>query len=76
LGETAETAHRSRGRPAPQLRLQPDFADAHNGLGGALMAQGKIDEAVAHFESAVRLDPTFTAAEHNLATALAVQGNK
>ena len=39
-------------------------------------SQGKIDEAVAHFESAVRLDPTFTAAEHNLAAALAVQGKK
>jgi Flp pilus assembly protein TadD len=43
---------------------------AQNGLGEALAAQGKVDEAVAHFSEAVRLSPDFPAAQNNLGVEL------
>jgi len=63
-----------RGHYTEALRLEPRFSDAHNGLGGALLAQERIGEAIAHFEEAVRLEPGFLAARHNLAAALAQEG--
>ena len=33
------------------LRIRPDYAEAHNGLGSALDEQGKFAEAIAHFAS-------------------------
>ncbi|EQC38706.1 hypothetical protein SDRG_03671 [Saprolegnia diclina VS20] len=47
-------------------------ADArwHNRLGALLSASGKYAKAVAHFEAAVRLDPTYAAAHYNLGNAL------
>jgi tetratricopeptide (TPR) repeat protein len=43
---------------------------AQNGLGEALAAQGKVDEAIAHFSEAVRLSPDFPAAQNNLGVEL------
>jgi Tfp pilus assembly protein PilF len=37
------------------LRLEPNLAEAHAGLARALSAQGKKDEAVRHYQEAVRL---------------------
>ncbi|KDO19916.1 hypothetical protein SPRG_14824 [Saprolegnia parasitica CBS 223.65] len=47
-------------------------ADArwHNRLGALLSASGKYAKAVAHFEAALRLDPTYAAAHYNLGNAL------
>src|SRR5207245_461556 len=56
------------------LRLQPEYAEAHNSLGIALLAQGKLDEAVACYQRAIRLQPDYAAAYQNLGTALNSNG--
>jgi tetratricopeptide (TPR) repeat protein len=43
---------------------------AHNNLGAALEAQGKIDEAIEHYRAALRIKPDYDHARANLAHAL------
>jgi len=52
------------------LRLRPDDARAHNGLGLALVHKGLLDEAIAELHAALRLRPDFTGAHFNLGNAL------
>jgi Flp pilus assembly protein TadD len=47
--------------------IEPDNADAHTGLGLALTRMGNIEEAVTHFEQALKLQPGLTAASNALA---------
>ena len=56
------------------LRIKPDYAEAHNKLGGALGRQGKLDEAVSHFSEALRLKPGYAEAQNNLEHALQMIG--
>jgi Tfp pilus assembly protein PilF len=53
------------------IRLKPDYAAAHNNLGGVLARiPGQLDVATAHFQEALRLQPDFADARNNLGTAL------
>ncbi len=54
--------------------LKPDYADAHNNLGTALVAQGRVDTAVEHYERALALEPGHVSAHNNLAAVLSTQG--
>ncbi|MCE9557014.1 MAG: tetratricopeptide repeat protein [Planctomycetes bacterium] len=56
------------------VRINPDYAEAHNNWGTTLLALGRIDEALAHFQEAVRINPDYAKAHLNLATALARLG--
>ncbi|MBW4495156.1 MAG: tetratricopeptide repeat protein [Oscillatoria princeps RMCB-10] len=56
------------------IRLQPDFAAAHNNLGNTLQALGKLDEAVACFQEAIRLKPNLAVAHCNLAAVRQMRG--
>ncbi len=47
---------------------------AHNNLGIALKAQGKLDEAIAEFREAIRVQPDHAMAHNNLGVALENQG--
>jgi len=49
-------------------------AETHNGLGYVLAHQGRQDEAIAEFRTAVDIDPHFSPAYNNLAEALEQQG--
>jgi len=49
-------------------------AETHNGLGYVLARQGRTDEAVAEFRTAIDVNPKFTPAYNNLAEALVKQG--
>jgi len=48
----------------------PNFAVAHNNLGIALSAERKIEEAISHFNMAIKINPDFALAQKNLETVL------
>ncbi len=52
------------------IALDPSKAASHHDLGIALIALGRIEEAVETFAAAARLDPELASAQHNLAFAL------
>jgi tetratricopeptide (TPR) repeat protein len=56
------------------VRLKPNDAPAHNGLGLALAANSQYDEAIACFGKASALDPKDSVAQNNLGIALAREG--
>jgi tetratricopeptide (TPR) repeat protein len=58
------------------LRRAPEIAEAHFGLGNALFNLGRIDEAIACYEEALRRRPGFAAAEDNLGKVRAYQAAK
>ncbi|MGB8225248.1 MAG: tetratricopeptide repeat protein [Sedimentisphaerales bacterium] len=48
------------------LLIQPQNIIAHSDFGVVLFQQGKFDDAIAHFNEAIRIDPHYTAAKNNL----------
>jgi tetratricopeptide (TPR) repeat protein len=56
------------------LEVTENNAVAHDALGVALDNKGRIDEAIRHFQEAVRLKPTFADAHYNLGVALFQRG--
>ena len=56
------------------LAHKPDFAEAHNNLGNALMVQGKLDEAMVSYERALAHKPNFAEAHYNLGNTLQCLG--
>lgn len=52
----------------------PEYADAHNAQGVALIRQGRLDEATHHFDMALRLNPDFAGTHNNMGIALARNG--
>ncbi|MGB5746979.1 MAG: tetratricopeptide repeat protein [Desulfobacterales bacterium] len=56
------------------VKKSPHKARPHNNLGNALKRQGKIEEAIAHFNKALQINPGYAKAHNNLGTALASQG--
>lgn len=67
--EEAEQAHRDA------LALQADFANSLLGLGVSLTAQGRYDDAIAHFDEVLADNPGFEAALNARALAFQQQGN-
>ena len=85
LGARVGDARHRPARPAPQaeeaidayraaLRLEPSSAVAMNGLGAALLADHRRDEAAEHFAQAARTDPHDVTARSNLELVTAVGG--
>ena len=56
------------------IRLKPEFAEGHYGLGNALIRQGKLDEAIAAYREAIRLKPDYAEGHYGLGNALKGQG--
>ncbi len=56
------------------LSVTEDNFQAHNNLGRALMARGRIQEAAAHFERALEIQPGYILARMNLAAVQAQTG--
>jgi tetratricopeptide (TPR) repeat protein len=54
--------------------VKPDFADAHNAMGNALLAQRKIDMAIVAFQNAVAANSKYANAHFNLANAWVERG--
>jgi len=49
---------------------------AHNNLGKALKYEGRLDEAIAHYQQALQIHPDYQKAHNNLAVVLSKQGRK
>jgi tetratricopeptide (TPR) repeat protein len=58
------------------LALDPRLAAAHNGLGSALGAQGRLPDAVRQFRAALRVQPDYDEAHNNLGLALRMMGER
>ena len=56
------------------LRLNPDIAEAHNGLATVYLRQGRLSEAMEHYAEAIRIQPGFAQAHSNRGTVLGIQG--
>jgi len=52
----------------------PTSAEEHCQQGVALAEQGRLDEAIAHLQAALRLRPDYDKAHHNLGVAFAQKG--
>jgi tetratricopeptide (TPR) repeat protein len=55
------------------LSIKPDFPDAHVNWGNALIAQGKLSEAIPHYQQALAIQPEDADAHRNWGVALARQ---
>jgi len=62
---------RGRGQPRQQLLL---YAQAHYNLGVVRARQGQLDEAIAQYRQALRLNPESAETHNNLASALHQKG--
>jgi tetratricopeptide (TPR) repeat protein len=56
------------------VKKSPNKARAHNNLGEAVVGQGSLEEAAAHFREALRIKPDYGKAHNNLGVILAKQG--
>ncbi len=56
------------------LSLAPANARAHNNLGQAYAAEGKLQRAVSHYRRAVEIRPSYAQASNNLGNALVATG--
>ena len=48
------------------LRINPGHVEAYNNLGDALVAKGRLDEAINHYSEALRINSGFAGARRNL----------
>lgn len=56
------------------IARNPDCWMADNNLGGYLYREGRIQEAIEHYQSAIQNNPNFSEAPNNLGVALAAEG--
>jgi Tfp pilus assembly protein PilF len=55
------------------VRADPGSAEAHNTLANAYLMESRLDEAIAEYREALRLDPGLGAARRNLEKAEAAR---
>ena len=58
------------------LSLKPDYAKAHNNLGIVYKKQGRLDEALKEFLTALKLNPDDVITHYNMALAYNLKGLK
>jgi len=56
------------------IRLRPDYAEAHQLLGAALVEQGRFEEACKHFREVQRINPDDAHAHHMVGAVLSELG--
>jgi tetratricopeptide (TPR) repeat protein len=56
------------------LARNPNSWLAQGDLGNALLKDGQVDEAIAHFQKALEINPNFAATRYNLGLALSLAG--
>jgi len=58
------------------LEAQPNNRQFHNNLANALGEEGRLDEAILHYERAVEIEPGSAVAQFNLGKALGLKGKQ
>jgi tetratricopeptide (TPR) repeat protein len=58
------------------LRAHPDHYWGHNNVGVLLAEEGKLDEAIAHFAAAIRIDSSAPAAQNNHSQAVLMKNRR
>ncbi|HXE43488.1 MAG TPA: tetratricopeptide repeat protein, partial [Candidatus Baltobacteraceae bacterium] len=58
------------------LACTKDNAFAYNDFGGALLANGQIDDAIENFQKALQINPNYAEVYHNLGDAFIQKGNR
>ncbi len=56
------------------MEIEPNYANAHHRLGLAVAGQDKYDEAIKHFNEALRIKPDYLDSINSWAMALKEQG--
>jgi tetratricopeptide (TPR) repeat protein len=56
------------------VRINPDYAEALNNLGSALLLTGRTAEAIHEYNQALQIDPAYAKAHNNLGNALVQTG--
>ena len=72
--EDAERYETARHAAAAAGSSNPDYSRVYNNIGVDLLAQGKLDEAIAEFRKATEADPQSAEGHANLGNAYRVQG--
>ncbi len=57
------------------VKKSPNSTRSHNNIGIALAQEGRINEAIGHYNRAIHIDPNHEKAYYNLGNALISQGN-
>jgi Flp pilus assembly protein TadD len=57
------------------LQIKPDYVEAYNNLGNALLQKGNADEAIVYYQTALQIKPDYVVTSYNLANALLQKGN-
>ena len=58
------------------MQIDPNYAEAYNGMGAALIRLGEIEKAVVFFKKALQINPDYTNAQNNLKNTLAATKKK
>ena len=57
------------------IEIEPNLADAHNGLGVVYFNQGNLDAAITEYKEAIRIKPDYAKAHNNFGVVYFNQGN-
>jgi tetratricopeptide (TPR) repeat protein len=57
------------------IRFKPEYAEAHNNLGGIFINLGETKKAIKHYIAALQIDPNLVEAYNNLGITLMQKGN-
>lgn len=58
------------------IKLNPDYADVHYHLGNAYGNQGKLDDAIQEYMTAIRLKHDYAETRYNLGVSYKLKGLK
>lgn len=58
------------------LKINPNYAEAHNNLGIAHKSLGRVEEAISAYRQAIKIKPDFAKAFNNLGNALSEMGQQ
>ncbi len=70
----AGKASEASGHYQQALRIDPEYANAHESLGNALVQLGRLPEAKVQYQQALRIKPDDAETHYNLGTAFSLEG--